>query len=97
MKMWNQMVRDDLKLPDDVGEITQISRKRLAVRILTMKSPFYPTENLQGGKNAFSALALACLKKSKSKVEPDSTPDVVVRVTCLIVSCSYDTHSDPPK
>jgi hypothetical protein len=38
-------VRDDLKLPDDGGEISK-SRKRLAV----MKSPLYLKENLSGGQ-----------------------------------------------
>ena len=33
-----------------MGRDTQISRRRLAVRIPTMKSPLYLTENLPGGQ-----------------------------------------------
>ena len=40
-------VQDGPKLLDDDGEIPKFSRKRLVIRILTMKSPLYLTDTCQ--------------------------------------------------
>jgi hypothetical protein len=54
------MVRDDLKLPDDGGRDTQISRKRLAVRILVAEISSLPDIKLARWSTTSCALALAC-------------------------------------
>ena len=65
-------VRDDPNLLDDGGDI-QISRKRLAVRFSTVKSPLYLTEHLSSGPPMLWALAcrpfVSKEKTEKRKVE----------------------------
>ena len=64
------LVRDNLKLPDDGGEIPKSQGRGLVVRIPTMKSPLYLMEKLVRWSITSCALTLACwpcLEKEKVK------------------------------
>ena len=76
-----QHLRDDLKLLDDDGEISKISRKRLAVRFPAMKSPLYLTKKLARRSICLLCfdvgLSTFCLKKEKKNKKKRKEPRFV--------------------
>ena len=71
-----KLVQDDPKLSDNGGEIPkEISRKRLAVRFLAVKSPLYLTEDLSCGQLCLVCFGVGmsafCLGKEEGEGEEE--------------------------